>query len=72
MDLFFGRPNRERRIEIRENEGIIKQKNARQPDRKTETEMSNMKEYQFPAVDLLLDSPDTSKFQSQDYVLKKR
>ena len=31
-----------------------------------------MKEYRFPTIDLLLDSPDTSKFQSQDYVLKKK
>lgn len=31
-----------------------------------------MKDYQIPTVDLLLDSPDTSKFQSQDYVLKKK
>ena len=31
-----------------------------------------MKDYQFPAIDLLADSPDTSKFQSQEYVLRKK
>ena len=31
-----------------------------------------MKDYSFPTVDLLQDSPDVSKFQSQDYVLKKK
>ena len=31
-----------------------------------------MKEYHFPTIDLLADSPDTSKFQSQDYVLRKK
>ena len=31
-----------------------------------------MKEYQYPSIDLLMDSPDTSKFQSQEYVLKKK
>ena len=31
-----------------------------------------MKEYLFPPIDLLQDSPDTSKFQRQDYVLGKK
>ena len=31
-----------------------------------------MKEYTFPTVELLQDSPDISKFQSQDYVIKKK
>ena len=31
-----------------------------------------MKEYSFPTVELLQDSPDVSKYQSQDYVLKKK
>ena len=31
-----------------------------------------MKEYQFPSIDLLADSPDTSKFQRQEYVLQKK
>ncbi len=31
-----------------------------------------MKEYQYPSLDLLSDSPDTSKFQSQDYVMRKK
>jgi len=31
-----------------------------------------MKEYKFPTIDLLKDSPDTSKFQTQDYVLQKK
>lgn len=31
-----------------------------------------MKDYTFPTVELLQDSPDVSKFQSQDYVIKKK
>jgi len=31
-----------------------------------------MMQYVFPAVDLLQDSPDTSKFQSQEYVIRKK
>ena len=31
-----------------------------------------MKEYEFPSIDLLADSPDTSKFQSQETVLRKK
>ena len=31
-----------------------------------------MREYQFPATDLLADSPDTSKFQRQELVLQKK
>ena len=31
-----------------------------------------MKEYQFPTADLLADSPDTSKFQRQEYILQKK
>ena len=31
-----------------------------------------MKEYEFPTIDLLADSPDTSKFQSQETVLRKK
>ena len=31
-----------------------------------------MKEYQFPSIDLLADSPDTSKFLRQEYVLQKK